>query len=67
MAKDNITFVDMFDWEKDSNVQEQKLLDGVNPEEAYRLPARIVVIIKSRKDDDQTNERTLRGVNQEGV
>ena len=54
----------MFDWEKDSNVHEQKLLEGINTPE--RLPAKIVVkIIKTKKDDDQTNERTLSRINKE--
>jgi hypothetical protein len=58
MPKDCITFVDMFDWEKDSNEHEQKLLEGINTSEG-RLPARIVVKIKFEEDDDQTNKRTF--------
>jgi hypothetical protein len=57
----------MFDWEKENSAQEQKLLEGSNPDED-RLPARITVrIIKSKEDDNQTNKRSFRGVIQKGI
>lgn len=60
MPSDNITFVDMFDWKKESDIHEQKLLEGI-PE--LRKPA--LITIKIERDDDQVNKRTFRGVNQE--
>lgn len=64
MSKDCITFVNMFDWDKESREHEQKLLEGINTPED-RLPARIVVKIKFEEDDDQTNKRTFSRTNKE--
>ena len=56
MPSDNITFVDMFDWKKESDIHEQKLLEGI-PE--LRKPA--VITFKIERNDNQVNKRTFRG------
>lgn len=54
------------DFETESRIQAFKLEDGSNFKDSERLPARIVVkIIKSKKDDDQTNKRAFRGAIEE--
>ena len=62
MPSDDITFVDMFDWKKESDVHEQKLLEGI-PE--LRKPA--LITIKIERDDNQINKRTLRRTIEEGI
>jgi len=58
----SINFIDLFDWEKESDAHYMKLLDGAHFEEDERLPAKIVVKIKTKKDADQTNKRAFRGI-----
>jgi hypothetical protein len=57
MPKDDNSFVNQSDWEKEHDVQAQKLEDGPSYEEE-RLPALIVVKINSRKD---VKYKTTRG------
>ena len=51
---DNISFVDMFDWELENREQEDKLLRGFIVSE--RLPAKIIVKIKFDNHDNQVNK-----------
>ena len=61
MPKDDPSFVDQFDWEHDSDAHYHKMMDDAHYEDSERLPARIVVKIKSKKNDNQTNKRAPRG------
>jgi len=55
---DQIDYPDMFDWELESRAHYQRMIDDAEYEERERLPARIVVKIKTKKkDDNQTNKR----------
>lgn len=60
-------FINQFDWEKESDVHKYKLEDGSNFLKSERLPARIIVKIKPRKNDDQTNKRTFYRTDEERI
>ena len=63
--KDSINFVDLFDWEKESDVHYLRLMGETEPEE--RLPAKIVIKIKTKKNANKTNKRALRGTDKKGA
>lgn len=67
MPKDSNSFVDQFDWEHESNMHLHRMEEGAQFEEDERLPARIVVKIKSKKNDNQTNKRAFRGTRKKGL
>ncbi len=54
-----MNYVDQVDWEKENELQKYKLEDGSNFLGSERLPAKLIVIIKLDKDDNQTDKRTL--------
>jgi hypothetical protein len=60
---DNVSFIDMFDWELENREHENKLLRGFVVSE--RLPAKIVVKIKFDTDDNQVNKRAFCGTSKE--
>ena len=64
---DKIDYPDMFDWEHESEAHYQRMMDQAQYEELERLPARIVVKIKTKKDANQTNKRAFRGVGKKGL
>jgi len=64
---DQIDYPDMFDWELESRAHYQRMIDDAEYEERERLPARIVVKIKTKKDANQTNKRAFRGVGKKGL
>jgi hypothetical protein len=57
MPKDTPEYPDQEDWEHESRAHYQRLIDDAQYEESERIPARIVVKIKSKKNDNQTNKR----------
>jgi len=67
MPKDTPNYADMFDWEHESNEHYNRLMEGATFEENERLPARIVIKIKSKKDANQTNKRALGRVGKKGL
>jgi hypothetical protein len=67
MPKDNPEYPDMYDWELESRAHYQRMMDDAEYEERERLPARIIVKIKTKKDANQTNKRAFRGDSEERV
>jgi hypothetical protein len=61
MPKDNPSFVDQYDWELESRRHEYNMESDQYLEDNERLPAKILVKIKSKKNDNQTNKGALRG------
>lgn len=67
MPSDNPEYPDMYDWEYESRAHYQRMIDDAEYEERERLPARIIVKIKTDKNANQTNKRALRGDSEERV
>jgi len=63
----SICFIDLFDWEKESDAHYMRMLQGSSFEEdEEREPAGILIKIKTKKDDNQTNKRTFRRARKKG-
>lgn len=67
MSKNSINFVDLFDWEVESDRHYMRMMEGPYFDEEDRLPAKIEVIINSKKDDNQTNKRTSGRANKKRI
>lgn len=67
MPKDSNNFVDQYDWELESARHLHRMEEGATFEEDERLPARIVVKIKSKKNDNQTNKRAFSRTRKKGL
>jgi hypothetical protein len=56
MHRDTPEYPDQEDWEHESRAHYQRLMDDAQYEESERIPARIVVKIKSKKNDNQIHK-----------
>ena len=57
---ESLNFIDLFDWEKESDAHYMRMLEGPYFEDNERLPAKIVVNIKLKKNANKINKGAFR-------
>ena len=63
MSKYTVNFVDLFDWELESDRHLMKMLEGPEFQDFSDVQEPASIEHKIEEDDNQTNKRALRGVN----
>ncbi len=63
--KYTINFIDLFDWEKESDAHYWHMLNGNQEPLEEQKPA--VIIIKHKKNDNKANKRALRRARKTGL
>jgi hypothetical protein len=63
--KHSINFVDLFDWELESDRHLWEMMNGPHSEEDLREPAKIIV--KTKKNANKTNKRAFSGIGKKRI